>query len=114
MLVFSKSSSNLRIISLVGIAQSVLIPTGHLPTTLAAIDDNLFYMVNSVMLDENEVVKSRNMAAGMEQNRTTPKDAQVMASILKEMGVNEYEPRVINQMLDFSYSEFILLCEVYV
>ena len=42
----------------------------------------------------------------MEPNRTTPKDAQVMASILKEMGVNEYEPRVINQMLDFSYSKY--------
>uniref|UniRef100_A0A7M5X9J3 Transcription initiation factor TFIID subunit 9 n=2 Tax=Clytia hemisphaerica TaxID=252671 RepID=A0A7M5X9J3_9CNID len=26
-----------------------------------------------------------------------------MASILKEMGVNEYEPRVINQMIEFSY-----------
>ena len=48
------------------------------------------------------------MAAGMEQNKTSPKDAQVMASILKEMGVNEYEPRVINQLLDFSYSRFPL------
>jgi len=26
-----------------------------------------------------------------------------MASVLKEMGVNEYEPRVINQMIEFSY-----------
>lgn len=36
----------------------------------------------------------------------TPKDAQVMAALLKDMGVTEYEPKVIDQMLDFSYSEF--------
>ena len=46
------------------------------------------------------------MAAGMDPSKTSPKDAQVIASILKEMGVNEYEPRVINQLLDFSYSKF--------
>ncbi|ESP04893.1 hypothetical protein LOTGIDRAFT_109218 [Lottia gigantea] len=35
--------------------------------------------------------------------KSTPKDAQVMAAILKDMGVVEYEPRIINQMLEFSY-----------
>ncbi|XP_013421558.1 transcription initiation factor TFIID subunit 9B [Lingula anatina] len=35
--------------------------------------------------------------------KSTPKDAQVMASILKDMGVTDYEPRVINQMLEFTY-----------
>jgi len=35
--------------------------------------------------------------------KTTPKDALVMASILKEMGVTEYEPRVVNQMVEFAY-----------
>lgn len=30
---------------------------------------------------------------------------QVMAQILKDMGITEYEPRVINQMLEFAYSE---------
>lgn len=34
-----------------------------------------------------------------------PRDASVMEAILKEMGVEEYEPNVINQMLEFSYSE---------
>lgn len=33
-----------------------------------------------------------------------PKDAEVMVSILKDMGVTDYEPRVINQMLEFTYS----------
>ena len=34
-----------------------------------------------------------------------PRDALVMAAILKEMGVADYEPRVINLMLEFAYSE---------
>lgn len=32
-----------------------------------------------------------------------------MAQILKDMGITEYEPRVINQMLEFAYSK-LLLC----
>ena len=40
--------------------------------------------------------------------KSTPKDAQVMMAILKEMGVTEYEPRVINQMLEFTYSKYEL------
>ncbi|KAF3828795.1 hypothetical protein GH733_004701 [Mirounga leonina] len=33
----------------------------------------------------------------------TGKDALVMAQILKDMGITEYEPRVINQMLEFAF-----------
>ncbi|XP_077053031.1 transcription initiation factor TFIID subunit 9 [Siphateles boraxobius] len=39
----------------------------------------------------------------MASPKTVPKDAQVMMQILKDMGVTEYEPRVINQMLEFTY-----------
>ncbi|KAK5917656.1 hypothetical protein CgunFtcFv8_002480 [Champsocephalus gunnari] len=35
--------------------------------------------------------------------KNIPKDAQVMIQILKDMGITEYEPRVINQMLEFTY-----------
>lgn len=35
--------------------------------------------------------------------KSTPKDALVMNAILKDMGVTNYEPRVINQMLEFVY-----------
>ncbi|XP_041354409.1 transcription initiation factor TFIID subunit 9B-like [Gigantopelta aegis] len=35
--------------------------------------------------------------------KSTPRDAQVMAAILKDMGVLDYEPRLINQMLEFTY-----------
>ena len=46
-----------------------------------------------------------NMSEGRDATpvKTTPKDALVMASILKEMGVSEYEPRIINQMVEFAY-----------
>lgn len=36
-----------------------------------------------------------------------PKDAQVIMSILKELNVTEYEPRVINQLLEFTYRTYI-------
>ncbi|XP_056303031.1 transcription initiation factor TFIID subunit 9 [Danio aesculapii] len=39
----------------------------------------------------------------MASPKTVPKDAQVMMQILKDMGVTEYEPRVVNQMLEFTY-----------
>lgn len=39
----------------------------------------------------------------MTSAKSSPKDAQVMTSILKDMGIIEYEPRVINQMLEFTY-----------
>jgi hypothetical protein len=35
---------------------------------------------------------------GIGNDKSSPKDAQVMASILKDMGIMEYEPRVINQV----------------
>ena len=34
-----------------------------------------------------------------------PRDAAVMEAILKEMGVEDYEPNVVHQMLEFSYSK---------
>ncbi|NXL62683.1 TAF9 factor, partial [Chordeiles acutipennis] len=43
--------------------------------------------------------------AKMASPKSAPKDAQVMAQILKDMGITEYEPRVINQMLEFAYSK---------
>ena len=34
-----------------------------------------------------------------------PKDANTIIAILKDMGVTDYEPKVINQMLEFTYSK---------
>ena len=39
----------------------------------------------------------------VEKEKSVPRDGQVMISILKDMGINEFEPRVVNQMMEFSY-----------
>lgn len=46
---------------------------------------------------------TNEQAEGSLPAKSTPKDALVMAAILKEMGISEYEPRVINQMLEYTY-----------
>lgn len=40
--------------------------------------------------------------------KSSPRDAQVMGAILKEMGVTEYEARVVNVMLEFVYRKTIV------
>ncbi|ALC47081.1 e-y-1 [Drosophila busckii] len=37
------------------------------------------------------------------QIKHVPKDAQVIMSILKELNIQEYEPRVVNQLLEFTF-----------
>lgn len=39
----------------------------------------------------------------LKQNGELPRDARVMAQLLKSMGVEEYQPRVLNQLLEFMY-----------
>ena len=39
------------------------------------------------------------------------KDFQTMVSVLKDMGIEEFEPRVINQLLEFSYRYITNLLE---
>lgn len=39
----------------------------------------------------------------MSASKSSPKDAQVMSAILKDMGVLDSETRLINQMLEFTY-----------
>lgn len=43
------------------------------------------------------------MSGGQSSSHHTPRDAKTMAAILKDVGVEDYEPRVINQMLEFAY-----------
>jgi len=35
--------------------------------------------------------------------KALPKDAQVMIAIMNDMGIHDFEPRVVNQLLEFSY-----------
>ncbi|XP_034946920.1 transcription initiation factor TFIID subunit 9 [Chelonus insularis] len=39
----------------------------------------------------------------MNHVKHVPKDAQVIMSIMKDMGIVDYEPKVINQLLEFTY-----------
>ncbi|KAF4527223.1 hypothetical protein B566_EDAN010552 [Ephemera danica] len=41
--------------------------------------------------------------AGVSGSNRLPKDAQVIVSMLKEAGINDFEPRVVNQLLEFTY-----------
>lgn len=43
------------------------------------------------------------MSAPHSQAKQIPRDAAVMQTLLKEMGVTAYEPRVVNQMLEYAY-----------
>lgn len=37
------------------------------------------------------------------QTKHMPKDAHVIMSIMKEVGITDYEPRVVNQLLEFTH-----------
>ncbi|TEA23474.1 hypothetical protein DBR06_SOUSAS910153 [Sousa chinensis] len=39
----------------------------------------------------------------MASPKSMPKDAQMMAQILTDVGITEYEPKVINQTLVFAF-----------
>jgi len=45
-------------------------------------------------------------AKTMSHIKHIPKDAQVIMSIMKDMGITDYEPKVINQLLEFTYRKF--------
>lgn len=48
---------------------------------------------------QNDSSKSANDSNVLYQS----KDAQTMMAVLKDMGIEEFEPRVVNQLLEFSY-----------
>lgn len=48
-------------------------------------------------------MSEKDKSKGNVQTKNIPKDAQVIMSIMKEVGVGEYEPRVVNQLLEFIY-----------
>lgn len=47
----------------------------------------------------NQTMSSQN------QNNELPRDAKLIQLILSSMGVEEYEPRVVNQLMEFMYSK---------
>ncbi|GBP18059.1 Transcription initiation factor TFIID subunit 9 [Eumeta japonica] len=49
------------------------------------------------MTEKNEKSKTNT------QTKHLPKDAQVIMAIMKDIGITDYEPRVVNQLLEFTY-----------
>ena len=59
------------------------------------------------MLHKNIVVEgATHTMAAAQTTKAVPTDAEVMMAILKDMGVSDYEPRLVNQMLEFTYRKF--------
>ncbi|CAH0589291.1 unnamed protein product [Chrysodeixis includens] len=48
-------------------------------------------------------MSEKDKSKAMVQTKHIPKDAQVIMSIMKEVGISDYEPRVVNQLLEFTY-----------
>lgn len=49
---------------------------------------------------------SNDVGSSCNTNKNYPKDALVIATILKEMGVQDYEPRVVSQLLELIYRKY--------
>ena len=54
-----------------------------------------------------------SLSANEKQNDvlSQSKDAQTMICVLKDMGIDEYEPKIVNQLLEFSYRMLDILFE---
>ncbi|CAB3230244.1 unnamed protein product [Arctia plantaginis] len=48
-------------------------------------------------------MSEKDKSKGNVQTKHIPKDAQVIMSIMKEVGITDYEPRVVNQLLEFTF-----------
>ncbi|CRL01922.1 CLUMA_CG015170, isoform A [Clunio marinus] len=58
-------------------------------------------MASFLPIHGNEQIKEKTKTSN--QSKQLPKDAQVIISILRDLGINDFEPRVINQLLEFTY-----------
>lgn len=52
---------------------------------------------------KGDTAASGGAGGGAIDEKTMPKDGRVMMSILKDMGIMDFEPRVVNQLMEFSY-----------
>ena len=71
---------------------------------------------NGIEMNPNQMLNPGTSARQMNQQMTNQakqesalnqsRDAQTMINVLRDMGIEEFEPRVVNQLLEFSYSTF--------
>ena len=79
-------------------------PTNHTQHKTTPIRPTHYKMAARTLDTKNNWYRSTSstyykMASGPES-----RDAAVMEAILKEMGVTDYEPNIIHQMMEMSYS----------
>lgn len=48
-------------------------------------------------------MSDKDKSKASNQAKHMPKDAHVIMSIMKEVGITDYEPRAVNQLLEFTY-----------
>lgn len=55
-------------------------------------------------LDEDDILNLYG-----ETNTELPRDARLVALLLRSMGVEDYEPKVLLQLLDFMHRKFLVI-----
>lgn len=88
--------------------------TGNLPTNSVSTSQNVNSMTsgsNSNTMSGQQASQNNNAGNGSGDVLSGSKDVQTMISVLKDMGIEEFEPRVINQLLEFSYRYITNLLE---
>lgn len=54
---------------------------------------------------ETHQSKTRKMSSS--QGKHMPKDTQIIVSIMKDLGINDFDQQVLNHLLEFNYSNHI-------
>ena len=71
----------------------------------------LLFFLHFISLFEKRRKKMTDQSTNDEQNRM-PKDATVVQKMLLEMGITNYEPKLIPMVLDFMHRELKLHGEI--
>lgn len=50
------------------------------------------------------------MAADSTKLPPQPRDARIVSLILQSLGVEDYDPKVVHQLLEFAHSKYIIFC----
>lgn len=53
------------------------------------------------------------MAADSQKAPPQPRDARIVSLILQSLGVEDYDPKVVHQLLEFAHSNYLISCIFY-
>lgn len=95
---------------------SSTLPGVHGSSSSAAMNQQALSGQQTHQLQANQQMLQQAQAQQTPPNppgKSAPKDTQVVAAILKEMGITEYEPRVLPQLVEFAYRKCTTVCLVF-